>query len=263
MPGRPCKIGLRLGLATLLLSFLAVGAPAVRRPEDSAAAWMERVSAALAPAASARAHATLEIQDGGRVIDMKVARRVEPSERRTFIEVTGPEVARGSVYEVVARGRDSLERWEFLPPIRRLRRTGGLERTDSFMGTEFTYEDLGFATPVERGSGQVARVRDSGRALVQVTSPPYHDYAKVVTLIDPTTALPVRVSFYDASGEPCKVQEYDQLQTIQGRRVPTRVVMRDLRSGSTSTLSFRNIRFDVELPEEISDLAPLREAAPR
>jgi hypothetical protein len=39
--------------------------------------------------------------------------------------------------------------------------------------------------------------------------------------------------------------------------------MRDLRSGSTSTLSFRNIRFDVELPEEISDLAPLREAAPR
>jgi hypothetical protein len=120
---------------TLLLAFLAsvAGEAARQVANDSVADWMHRMSEALVPAESARARARLEFHELGETgvsIDMEVSRRRQPSEKHTFIEVIEPEVARGTVYEVVARGDESLERWEYLPPVRRLRRTSGSwERT--------------------------------------------------------------------------------------------------------------------------------------
>jgi hypothetical protein len=87
---------------------------------------------------------------------------------------------------------------------------------------------------------------------VQVTSPPSLSSGKVVTLIEPMTALPVRIAFFERGGELIRVQEFGRVETIQGHRVPTVVVMRDVRSGSTSTLSLQDIRFDVAVPNEIS-----------
>lgn len=249
-----------LGLAAALLLALlpGAGADAARRSaDDSAAVWIERMSEALVPTASARARVTLETGDreGERVIHMNVSRHSDDSSRRTLIELTEPEVAEGTVYEVVARGEETLERWEYVPAVRRLHRSSGILRTDPFLGTEFTYEDLDFAAPVERAQGEVDRVREGARELVRVTSDSYHDYGRVETLIDPRTALPLRVSFYDGTGALVKVQEFDRIRTVQGHRVPTLVVMRDLATGETSRLRFREIEFDVPVPREISELA--------
>jgi hypothetical protein len=249
---------------TLLLAFLAsvAGEAARQVANDSVADWMQRMSDALVPAESARARATLEFHELGETgvsIDMQVSRSRQPSEKHTFIEVIEPEVARGTVYEVVARGGESLERWEYLPPVRRLRRTSGIPRTDHFMGTDFTYEDLDFADALERQQGRVERVlQDDGRELVQVTSDAYHEYDKVVTLIDPETSLPIRVSFYDGTGALGKVQEFEKIEMVQGHAIPTVVVMRNIQTGSISTLSFRDVEFDVELPHEISEMVTAR-----
>jgi hypothetical protein len=249
---------------TLLLAFLAsvAGEAARQVANDSVADWMHRMSEALVPAESARARARLEFHELGETgvsIDMEVSRRRQPSEKHTFIEVIEPEVARGTVYEVVARGDESLERWEYLPPVRRLRRTSGIPRTDHFMGTDFTYEDLDFADALERQQGRVERVlQDDGRELVQVTSDAYHEYDKVVTLIDPETSLPIRVSFYDGTGALGKVQEFERIEMVQGHAIPTVVIMRNIQTGSISTLSFRDVEFDVELPHEISEMVTAR-----
>ena len=242
-------------MSLLLLLFVSGGAGAAR-PADSARIWLERMRAALAPSASTQAQATLETWDGveaGAVIQMTVSRHTSPTEKRTLIELTQPDAAKGTVYEVVAGQAGSLERWEYLPSIRRLRRTSGIQRTDLFLGTEFSYEALDLADSMERGQGRVDRVREEERSLVRVTSPPGTFAGRTVTLIEPATSLPVRISFYEQSGELSRIQEFGGIETIQGHRVPTVVVMRDVRSGSTSTLSLRDIQFDVEVPDKISE----------
>jgi hypothetical protein len=239
----------------LLLLFVGSSVGAAAR-EDSAHDWMERMRAALAPSVSTRARATLETREGveaATVIQMNISRHTAPTEKRTLIEVTEPEAAKGTLYEVVARGEESLERWEYLPSIRRLRRMGAVEPTDLFMGTEFTYQALDLAGSLERAPGRVDWVREEGRSLVRVTSLPEPLTGKVVTLIEPATALPVRISFYEESGELARIQEFGSVETIQGHRIPTVIVMRDVQSGSTSTLSLEDIRFDVEVPSEISE----------
>lgn len=254
-------------MSLLLLVFVSSGVSAARK-DDSAHVWLERMRAALAPSTSTQARATLETWDGaavGAVIQMNVSRHTSPTEKRTLIELTQPDAAKGTVYEVVAGRQGSLERWEYLPSIRRLRRTSGIHRSDLFLGTEFSYEALDLADSMERGQGRVDRVREEGRSLVRVTSPPGPSAGKIVTLIEPESSLPVRISFYEASGELSRIQEFGGIETIQEHRIPTVVVMRDVRSGSTSTLSFRDIQFDVEVPGEISERDEVQRsrAAPR
>jgi hypothetical protein len=243
-----------LCMSLLLLLFVSSSVGATKR-DDSAQIWLERMRAALAPSSSAQARATLETSDGleaGSVIQMNVSRHTSPLEKRTLMELTQPDAAKGTVYEVVADREGSLERWEYLPAVRRLRRTAGIHRSDLFMGTEFSYEALDFTGSRERVHGSVDWVRDEGRSLVQVTSSGPSS-GKVVTLIEPMTALPVRITFFEESGELARVQEFGRVETIQGHRVPTVVVMRDVRSGSTSTLSLQDIQFDVAVPNEISE----------
>lgn len=244
-----------LCMSLLLLLGLSSSVEAAKR-NDSAHIWLERMHAALAPSASAEARATLETWDGfeaGTVIQMNVSRHTSPAERRTLIELTQPEAARGTLYEVVAGRGEGLEGWEYLPSIRRLRRTSLIHPTDLFMGTEFSYEALDFAGSVKREEGRVDWVLEEGRSLVRVTSQPGLSSGKVVTLIEPITALPVRIAFHEQGGELVRIQEFGRVETIQGHRVPTVVVMRDVQSGSTSTLSLEDIRFDVAVPNEISE----------
>ena len=241
-------------MSLLLLLFVSGSVGAAKR-SDSAHIWLERMHAALAPSTSSQARATLETRDGlevGTVIEMNVSRHASPVEKRTLMELTQPDAAKGTVYEVVSGSEGSLEGWEYLPSIRRLRKMPGIHRADPFMGTDFSYEALDFVGSTERGHGSVDWVREEGRSLVQVTSPPSLSSGKVVTLIEPMTALPVRIAFFERGGELIRVQEFGRVETIQGHRVPTVVVMRDVRSGSTSTLSLQDIRFDVAVPNEIS-----------
>jgi hemolysin III len=197
-------------MSLLLLLFVSSGVGAAKR-NDSAHIWLERMRAALAPSSSTQARATLETWDGfevGTVIEMKVSRHTSPAEKRTLMELTQPDAAKGTVYEVVAGSEGSLEGWEYLPSVRRLRRMSGIHRTDLFMGTEFSYEALDFVGSMERVPGRVEWVREEGRSLVRVTSPPGLSSGKVVTLIEPMTALPVRIAFFEESGELIRVQEF-------------------------------------------------------
>ena len=166
---------------------------------------------------------------------------------RILLEVKEPEEGRGTLYQILEAPDGSLERWAWQPTVRRLRRVAGVERTDPFMGTEFNYEDLGFAVPVERARGEVRRVRDGDRTLVRLDSPPYHYYSRVVTLIDPETNLPVRVSFYDEAGQRFREESFEDVRGIAGHPLPMRIVMRNLVTGAQSVLTFSDVEIDVPL----------------
>ncbi len=221
--------------------------------DDDATVWVERMNRALNPGRTMTA--TLEIRTiwdrekgTGLVADYK--RRTGPEGSWVLLVVREPEEARGAAYQIRRSADGSLERWVWEPFLRRLRRIAGIQRTDPFLGTEFSYEDIGLAIPVERARGEVHRIEEDGRTLVRLDSPPYHYYSRVVTVIDPTTDLPVRVSFFDGAGQRFRVQTFDEVQEIQGHAFPTRIRKRDLVTDAESTLRFLDVRIDAPLPAE-------------
>jgi hypothetical protein len=227
----------------------------------SPARWISRANAALLPGDSMLARAQIVTHDplGGTSHDvLDMARVSEGDATRTLIEVEAPEAGAGTTYEIVARPGRPLERWVWLPELRRLRKIFGVQRTDPFLGTEFTYEDLGLALPVERRAGVARRVGEPPHRLLELESPPYHYYSRVVTRIDPATNLPTTVSFYDRAGQLFREQRFGEVRQIDGRPFPTVIAVRDVQTGAYSVLTFQSVRFDVDIPPQRFSESALR-----
>jgi len=237
-----------LVLAPVLGLALAGSAPAaLEKPADlgTPASWIERMDAALWPAKTVKADVDLASADEigpGLDTDMRFVRVEQGPEVRTQIRVTEPADSLGTVYEVTSSENAPIERWVYLPAVRRLRNLSGTRRTDSFLGSEFSYEDLDVAAPRESRWKSVARVEDGGRALVRVTSEPYAYYSRVETEIDPATFLPVRVSYFDMDGALFKRETFADIQSVDGHPMPTRIEMDDVETGATSVLHLKNVR---------------------
>jgi len=194
---------LRWSLRLLGLVALACGVATPAAASD-AAAWIERMNRALLPSDALTARGRLVTADGfgGEetvAFDLTFTRRAEAT--HTLIEVREPPGRAGIVYQVTAPEEGPIRRWAWLPEAGRLRGIAGVQRFESFLGSELTYEDVGIVASGERGQGAVERVREGDREIVVVTSEPYHFYGRVVTRIDPETHLPVRVDYYDRAGQ--------------------------------------------------------------
>jgi hypothetical protein len=70
-----------------------------------------------------------------------------------------------------------------------------------------------------------------------------------VTLIDPTTSLPTTVRFYDLAGQLFRVERYGDVEQVDGRPFPKRIIVRDDQTRATSVLEFESVRFDVDIPQ--------------
>lgn len=258
--------GIRASLA--VLAGIAVVAAAGEAPEpDDAAAWIDRVNDALLPGRTILAQARIATTDGmggEHVHVVDIARMEGEDATRTLVEVEAPAEGQGVVYEIVARPGEPLERWAWLPHVRRLRRIVGVHRTDPFLGTEFTYEDLGLVMPFERRTGEVRFVDDAGRRLVEIESANHHYYSRIVTRVDPATALPMRVRFYDRAGQLFREQRFERVEEIDGHPFPTEILVADRITGARSRLRFTSVDLDSAVPMRIfSDSAVRRRLALR
>ena len=76
-------------------------------------------------------------------------------------------------------------------------------------------------------------------------------YTQVRSVIDAETCLPLRVEYFDASGELSKRLETDPatFERVKGIWIARSVAMSDLEEGIESVLSIDSIRFDEHVPD--------------
>jgi len=220
---------------------------------------------ALWPAPVVQADATLESKDAngeGLDLELKLVRDQRRDAIRSQLRVIAPEGAAGSVFEVSSSPGTPLRREVYLAPMRRTRELTGLRRTDSFLGSEFSYEDLEIAAPRESEWRHVEHSEENDRRVVRVTSGPYASYERVEVMLDAATALPLRVSFFDWEGALYKTETFGEIQTVDGHPMPTRIEMDDVQGGGKSVLRLRNIKLGGPLDEKLFSESPLRKGPP-
>jgi hypothetical protein len=245
--------------AVLLALGLALPTRAAEIPELTADAWISRIAEALRMGESLSAHAHVDVDKPGRsedfAFDMQILRDTDGDTRRTVIEMREVGDSKSIVSELVDKPGAALTSWYWDLQKRRWLSVKGLLPTDPWADTPFRYEDLWLTEPSARRAGKVSVVEEGGRKLVHLESDPYHYYLRVVTQIDPETALPVQVRFIDNTGTPIREQQYEQLTLVDGRPFPTVVRLRDFTGGGTTTVTFGEMRFGRRVPPSFFDLS--------
>jgi hypothetical protein len=146
--------------------------------------------------------------------------------------------------------------------LRRIRQLVGVDAYEHFLGTDFTYADLGFVRlhPQYRLLGEENHGGKETYKIEESVPKERAYYSRVVTWVDKGTLLPVQRDYYDVAGVLWKTETFE-VTTIDGVPTPIRIVMKDLQGKTSTEQQISNVRYDVDIPDAIFDPMKLPVAA--
>lgn len=240
------RISAGLVFAVLIMSAAVSGQTA----EDILAAVEAKTTGAQAPRDMETTMRMTIVGDRGepRVRELRAWSRNNPeTDDWRIMKFLSPPDMRDIGFLVLAEDRMYL----YLPEFRRVRRIASHNKRDSFMGSDFSYDDLGTSAYSAHYTPRLAG-EEQGAWILELERKPGADkpYKTVRLRVLKDIGLPDRMEMTDDSGTLWKVAE-QEIGTAGTYRVPVRIVMRDLKAESHTVLEMENIRVDQDLGDDI------------
>ncbi|MEX1129334.1 MAG: outer membrane lipoprotein-sorting protein [Vicinamibacterales bacterium] len=178
---------------------------------------------------------------------------------RLLIRFTYPNDIRGTGFLVWEHPGSDDERFLYLPSLGRVRRIAGSEAQESFVGSDFTYEDIGgrefdeyaYAleddtaswTPPSGGPARPAWRLESRRRDRTARFP------RVVSLILKDSYVVVSAEIYNRRDEKQKVYTVRRLEQVEGIWTAMQAEMTDALEKSRTELTIEKVEYNVGLEE--------------
>lgn len=190
-------------------------------------------------------------------------RNLEPGGAQQFLVVfSRPADVRGTVYLVDKHVVRDDDRWLYLPGLDLIKRVSAGDKRTSFVGAHYFYEDVSGRPPGEDRHELIETTADHYVLRHIPKSPATVEFAEYTTWIDRQTFLPMRIEYRNSAGTVYRRVEAQEVEYLQGYPTVTRTLVSDLQGGGTTEMRFRNIAYDIGLPESIFTERSLR-APPR
>jgi hypothetical protein len=177
---------------------------------------------------------------------------------RLLLRFTHPNDIKGTGFLVLEHPAGDDERFLYLPALGRVRRIAGAESQESFVGTDFTYEDIGgrelddytydlLAAPSEW--------RDANGATHQIyrlesrAKDPDAIFPRVISLVRKDNFIVVQAEVYNRRNERQKIYDARKVEQIEGIWTVTEAVMQDVADRTRTELTITAADYNVGLTE--------------
>jgi len=177
----------------------------------------------------------------------------------TFLRITAPRKEKG-----VATLRIDNEMWNFLPKTNKVMKIPPSMMMGSWMGSDFTNDDLVKESSLFEDYRYEAIPPDSGdEDLIYINCIPREDLAvvwgNIVIAIRKSDHLPVWQKYYDEKGELMRVMSYSDIRELGGRMIPTVLEMvPQTKAGHKTVIRYLNAEFNIKLDDDTFTLRNLR-----
>lgn len=176
------------------------------------------------------------------------------NETANLIRFLDPEDIAGTGLLSIDRQDGQTDQWLYLPALDRVRRIAGDRKGGRFVGSDFYFEDLQERKPSRDRHRLLGRQTEGGvlcEVLESVSIDPRDSvYSKRISWIDPATAIPVRVDYYER-GEPSKRWLLRAKRRNQGYWTLVDSRMIDLQSGHETRMVVDVALYDQKLPAKL------------
>jgi len=261
-----CAIFLLILTYGVPLSLVTAGFPARAQAAD-AADIVRKSQAAFFEAGKdlqARIKMTLTTREGQRRLrELTLLRKNGPSgEQKYFIYFHGPADVAGTTFMVYKYPNRDDDRWLFIPAINLVNRIAARDSRSSFVGSDFTYEDISGRDIVADTHTLLKEEEMNGRKVYLVESKPKSpaEYARKLAWIDQTTFLPLKEESYDIQGALYKVFTADEINSpengaatreIQGLPTVMKRTMADVKTGHKTEVVFERVQYNVGIGDDL------------
>ncbi|MDR1215223.1 MAG: outer membrane lipoprotein-sorting protein [Treponema sp.] len=175
---------------------------------------------------------------------------------RTLVEFLRPNTVRGSRFLTVGNVGGAANKWIFLPKLGKVRRIATAEGEGSFMGTDFSYEDIASLDRAADADVHALLKEENfgGRACYVIESKPKdktYQYSRIVSWIGKNDSLNYKMELYDKKDKLVKIFESSNFQDVQGRVTARQSKMSTLSTGGSTTIYVDKISYDDKIPEGV------------
>jgi outer membrane lipoprotein-sorting protein len=154
---------------------------------------------------------------------------------------------------VLVENKDTM--YVFLPGFQRVRRMGTHVKNQTFMGSDFSYEDMSQTVFSPFYEASVAAEDDKTVTLDMVAKPGLDtEFPHVKMVVDKVMSSPLKMEYFDASGKKLKTQLRDGYKKEEGKDYygPGRVVVIDhRRNDHTSEIQFLSFKLNSGLKDDL------------
>jgi hypothetical protein len=250
----------------LFLALLVLALPARPVAQDKTAAQIVQESrrAFYYAGNDMKASVSMELitADGkrrARVLTMLRRNDPKTSNQKYFLYFHEPGDVRRTAFLVWKYPEREDDRWIFIPAVNMVRRVAARDSRSSFVGSDFTYEDVS-GRDVSADTHTLVREERVGDAhcyVIQSVPKVPMDYTKKLAWIDKKTFLPLKEEYYDAQVQLARLFAADRIDTIAaegGRKsyqTVTKRTMRNIKSGHRTEVTFTRVAYDLGLDDGI------------
>ncbi len=148
-------------------------------------------------------------------------------------------------------GREDSQ-WIYLPALRKVKRISAANKSDYFMGSDFTFDDLGERnldddTHILLGSEEFAG--EECYVVESVAKDEDYMYSKTITWVSKDRWIGLKREFYDPDGELLKILTVKEYETINGIVTITASEMHNVQKDHKTSMDFSYVRYNVGIPE--------------
>jgi outer membrane lipoprotein-sorting protein len=257
---------LRDNILIVLVTYLFMIFPGLAGAQDPTIDIVKKMKEAFEPVKPSTRRVVLTVNSEGETVKFVSgqARKQFPDGKRMVVVLLQPTDLKGNNYLVLEPTDNSKPSsvWAWVPFARRLRNFAPVDAYEHYMGSDFTFADLGFVRlhPDYKLLGEETHGGKQTYKLEETVPKERAYYSRVVTWVDKATLLPVQRDYYDPAGTLWKTETFE-ITVTDGVPTPTRIEMKDLREKTSSVQEIDNVSYEVDLPDALFDPMKLSIAA--
>ncbi|MBT4569978.1 MAG: outer membrane lipoprotein-sorting protein, partial [Candidatus Marinimicrobia bacterium] len=125
----------------------------------------------------------------------------------------------------------SDDQWIYLPALKKVKRISSDSKGDYFMGSDFTYDDLGDRHPLDDTHTILREEVINEKETIVIESVPKDEeymYARTVTWVVKDSWIGLKKEFYDEDDELLKILTVDDQQSFKDVIILTKVKMKNV-----------------------------------
>lgn len=255
----PYLLAVALALRMLVAPTLSAAATAreirdqVRKLDDTTRHWTDRSEKLSLVIVDARG--------GERRRDLKLFNKRYPDdEEKSLSFFLEPAEVKGTGFLQWGHKKAADDQWLYLPELKRTRRITAELRNESFMGTDFSYQDLEILAEIqgwteeEAPSTLVGEEPIAGSPCHVIGLRPQQDrmaYGRIQLWLDRDKLVPRRMDFFDKDDTAVKSLTFDRIEDIGSFPTPHVLEMRSLKKGSRTRLEASDVKYDAGLSDDL------------
>ena len=152
------------------------------------------------------------------------------------------------------------DRWLYLPALKKVRRISGSSKNDYFMGTDFTYDDMG-GRSVDEDSHKLLRNEEvNGFKCWVVESVPKdkdYMYSKTIKWIRQDSYLAAKIDYYDRMGSLMKILSASDVKKHKGFWTIFKTKMNNIQEKHKTILELEEMQYNTNVKDSMFRVSTL------